>query len=93
MLAKEERRSLASMAAVLITEAIKQRVREGTFTPTEDDPSYANAKRRQVARAIGQRVEREGILDGIDLSGVDAKLVSRKVSNMSTKDVVERLSI
>jgi hypothetical protein len=103
MLAKDERRSLASMAAVLINEAIKQRIREGTFTPNEDDPSYTNAKRRQVARAIGQKVTRSGVLDGIDLKGVDVELVTKKVEGRNrvvtnsttedTRDVIEKLSI
>ena len=55
MLAKEERRSLASMAAVLVMEAIKKRIQEGTFTPNDDDPVYAAAKERQVARALGKK--------------------------------------
>jgi hypothetical protein len=93
MLAKEERRSLASMAAVLITEAIKQRVREGTFVPNEEDPSYANAKRRQVARAIGQKVERGGVLDILP-EGLKVELVAKKVDpSLTTKDVVEKLSL
>lgn len=96
MLAREERRSLASMAAVLITEAIKTRIREGSFTPSEDDPIYATAKRRQVARAMGQKVTREeGILNGVDLPpGVKSELVARKtVNDVSLKEAVEKLSI
>ena len=60
MLAKEERRSLASMAAVLIGEAIKGRIREGSFTPSPDDPAYANAKNRQMAKMLGQKARDEG---------------------------------
>ena len=47
------------MAAVLINEAIKARIREGTFTPKEDDPAYSKAKQRQVARALGKKAEDE----------------------------------
>ncbi len=57
MLCKEERRSAAAMAAVLITEAIRSRIRNGTFTPDPEDPAYATAKRRQVARQLGQQVQ------------------------------------
>jgi hypothetical protein len=60
LIAKEDRRSLAAMAAVLINEAIKARIREGTFTPKEDDPAYAKAKQRQVARMLGKKAEEEG---------------------------------
>ena len=56
MLAKADRRSLAAMGAVLINEAIKARIREGTFTPSADDPTYASAKRRQVDRMLGKTV-------------------------------------
>jgi hypothetical protein len=93
LLAAEERRSLASMAAVLINEAIKQRIREGTFTPNPEDPSYTSAKRRQVARAIGQKVSRTSVLDGIDgleTIGLDVELVAKKVSpieNLSVSSV------
>jgi hypothetical protein len=87
MLAKEDRRSLASMAAVLINEAIKHRIREGTFTPNPEDPSYTSAKRRQVARAMGQKVSRESILDGIDLGDTNVELVAKKVSPL------EKLSV
>ena len=59
LIAKEDRRSLAAMAAVLINEAIKARIREGTFTPKEDDPAYSKAKQRQVARALGKKAEDE----------------------------------
>lgn len=59
LIAKEDRRSLAAMAAVLINEAIKARIREGTFTPKEDDPAYEKAKQRQVARALGKKAEDE----------------------------------
>jgi hypothetical protein len=82
LLAAEERRSMASMAAVLINEAIKQRIREGTFTPNPEDPSYTSAKRRQVARAIGQKVPRTSVLD--------LELVAKKVSpieNLSVSSV------
>ena len=95
MLASEERRSLASMAAVLIAEAIKQRIKEGTFVPNEDDPSYANAKRRQVARAIGQKVDKEGgVLDGVNLPpDIKKDLVAKKVSSLSMKETVESLQL
>ena len=63
MCAKEERRSLASMAAVLINEAIKTRIQNGTFVPAQDDPAYANAKTRQVARSLGQKVPRDAPLE------------------------------
>ena len=59
LIAKEDRRSLASMAAVLINEAIKTRIREGTFVPKEDDPAYEKAKQRQVARSLGKKAEDE----------------------------------
>ena len=59
LIAKEDRRSLAAMAAVLINEAIKARIREGTFIPKEDDPAYAKAKQRQVARVLGNKAEDE----------------------------------
>jgi hypothetical protein len=89
LLAAEERRSLASMAAVLINEAIKQRIREGTFTPNPEDPSYTSAKRRQVARAIGQKVSRTSVLDGIEC-GLDVELVAKKsspIENLSVPSV------
>ena len=54
MLAKADRRSLAAMGAVLINEAIRARISEGTFKPSEDDPTYASAKRRQVNRLLGK---------------------------------------
>ena len=57
MLAKEDRRSMAAMAAVLITEAVKARIREGTFTPSADDPAYASAKSRQTARMLGKKAQ------------------------------------
>jgi hypothetical protein len=81
LLASEERRSLASMAAVLINEAIKARIREGSFTPQEDDPAYANAKRRQVARSLGQKVSKESFdVKGLaDELGVQVELISKKV--------------
>jgi hypothetical protein len=91
LLAAEERRSLASMAAVLINEAIKQRIREGTFTPNPEDPSYTSAKRRQVARAIGQKVSRTSVLDGIEgletLGDLDVELVSKKASPIENLSV------
>ena len=59
MLASEDRRSMASMAAVLINEAIKARIREGRFTPSEDNPAYEAAKRRQVARMLGNKAKEE----------------------------------
>ena len=70
MLAKEERRSLASMAAVLVVEAIRKRVQEGVFTPNSDDPVYAAAKERQVARALGKKPDSpKSVIDQIDLKG------------------------
>ena len=57
MLAKGERRSLASMSAVLIAEAIDARVKAGTFERDKSDPAYSTAKRRQEARANGISVE------------------------------------
>ena len=50
MLAKDERRKLSGMAAVLIVEAIEARKKEGRFTPSADDPAYANALERQQER-------------------------------------------
>ena len=70
MLAKEERRSLASMAAVLVTEAIRNRIQQGLFTPNSDDPVYAAAKERQVARAIGKKPDSpKSVLDELDIKG------------------------
>ena len=57
LLAKQERRSLACMSAVLIAEAINERVKEGTFDRDNSDPAYETAKRRQEARANGISVE------------------------------------
>ena len=59
MLAKDERRKLSSMAAVLINEAIRHRIQAGTFTPSPDDPAYGIAKNRVVAREMGKKVEAE----------------------------------
>ena len=56
MLAKADGKSLAAMSAVLINEAIRARIREGTFDPSEDDPTYASAKRRQVNTLQGKTV-------------------------------------
>ena len=50
ILAGEERRSKASMAAVLINEAIVNRIRAGTFNPADDDPAYRIAKQRHADR-------------------------------------------
>lgn len=50
MLAKDERRKLSGMAAVLIIEAIENRKKEGRFTPSQDDPAYAHAFQRQEER-------------------------------------------
>ena len=50
MLAKDERRKLSGMAAVLIVEAIQTRIKEGRFTPSKDDPAYAHALERQEER-------------------------------------------
>ena len=51
LLAKEDRRSMAAMAAVLIDEAIRARKRAGTFVVSEDDPAYEQARNRQLERA------------------------------------------
>ncbi|QNI57635.1 hypothetical protein SynBIOSU31_00743 [Synechococcus sp. BIOS-U3-1] len=51
LLAKEDRRSLAAMAAVLISEAIKARVKSGDFVIDPEDPAYAKARERQLERA------------------------------------------
>lgn len=51
LLAKQERRSLASMSAVLIAEAINNRVKAGTFDRDVNDPAYEAARKRQEARA------------------------------------------
>ena len=90
MLAKEDRRSLAAMAAVLINEAIKARIREGTFSPSEDDPAYANAKRRQVARMLGKKTESEekSLEQVMDEMGT----VSARKVDPSTPTVNEALS-
>ena len=90
MLAKEERRSLASMAAVLIGEAIKGRIREGSFTPTEDDPAYASAKRRQVARMLGQKAKDE-LQELVDEMGT---LSARKVDpSLKAPRIEDALSV
>ena len=57
LLAKDERRSLASMAAVLIAEAINARVKAGTFDRDTSNPVYETARRRQEARANGISVD------------------------------------
>ena len=44
MLAKADRRSLAAMGAVLINEAIRARISEGTFKPSEDDSTFREYK-------------------------------------------------
>lgn len=51
LLAKQERRSLASMSAVLIAEAINARVKAGTFDRDTSDPAYETARKRYEARA------------------------------------------
>ena len=59
MLAAEDRRSMAAMSAVLIAEAIKNRIRAGTFTPSPDDPAYEKARQRQMARVLGNKAKEE----------------------------------
>ena len=59
MLAAEDRRSMAAMSAVLIAEAIKNRIRAGTFTPSPDDPAYEKARQRQMARMLGNKAKEE----------------------------------
>ena len=87
MLAKGERRSLASMAAVLINEAIQTRIREGSFTPSEDDPAYASAKRRQVARMLGKTAKEE---EKDDLTKVMEEMGGKQVSRrVNRKDAVK----
>ena len=68
------------MAAVLIVEAIQQRIREGTFTPSEDDPAYASAKRRQVARMLGKSAadEAKDKLSKV-MENMERTVVSRRV--------------
>ena len=60
LLAKQERRSLASMSAVLIAEAINARVKAGTFDRDVNDPAYEAARKRQQARADSNPKEPEG---------------------------------
>ena len=60
LLAKQERRSLASMSAVLIAEAINARVKAGTFERDVNDPAYEAARKRQQARADSNPKEPEG---------------------------------
>ena len=87
MLAKEERRSLASMAAVLVMEAIKKRIQEGTFTPNDDDPVYTAAKERQVARALGKKPDTpKSVLDELDVKGRYVE----SFSNQKSKSDVEK---
>ena len=90
MLAKEDRRSLAAMAAVLIGEAVKARIREGSFTPSEDHPAYAQAKRRQVARMMGKKAEDEEktLQQTLDEMGT----VSARKVDPSAPSVAEALS-
>ena len=56
MLAKADRISLEAMGGVLINKAIKARIKEGRFTPSKDDPTYASVKRSQVDRMLGKTV-------------------------------------
>lgn len=94
MLAKGERRKLSSMAAVLIVEAIQQRIREGTFTPSEDDPAYASAKRRQVARMLGKTAtdEAKDELSKV-IENMGGKLVSRRVKKEDQVKIEDVLTL
>jgi hypothetical protein len=56
LLAKEEQRSNASMGAVLIREAIKERVRKGLFVPPPSDKDEA----LRVAR-LRRKAKQEGL--------------------------------
>ena len=94
MLSKEDRRSMASMAAVLIGEAIKTRIREGTFTPSADDPEYAKAKKRQVARMMGKKAADEAkdeLAKAIEDMG--GKMVSRRVKKEDQVKVEDVLTL
>ena len=90
MLAKDERRKLSAMAAVLITEAIRHRIQAGTFTPHPDDPAYAMAKGRQVARMTGKdpsKAELDKLLDGmgtVSMRKVDPSLKAPKIEDVLT---------
>lgn len=94
MLAKGERRSLASMAAVLINDAIKQRVREGTFTPSPDDPAYANALNRQQAKIMGKDAAEEA-KDELSkvMENMGGKLVSRRVKKEDQVKIEDVLTL
>lgn len=82
MLCKEERRSAAAMSAVLITEAIKARIRNGTFTPSADDPAYEAAKRRQIARQTGRAVQEQENKDLQKFLDEHATVVSKKAEKI-----------
>ena len=76
--AKDERRSLASMSAVLITEALQARIREGTFTPNPNDDVYVEAKERQTRRQLGEPVSAKGLLKELLAEGEGPVIVNNK---------------
>ena len=93
MLCKEERRSAAAMAAVLITEAIKARVRAGTFTPNADDPAYEAAMRRQVARQTGRSVQEQEKDQLQEFLDEHATVVTKKASKIEGLPSAKELKV
>ena len=89
LIAKGDRRSLAAMAAVLITEGISQRIRDGRFRPDPDSPVYTHARARQAARQLGRPVaEAEDIekaAKGLDIESIAAKTGAELVSQKNNK--------
>ena len=94
LLAKQERRSLASMSAVLIAEAINNRVKNGTFDRDVNDPAYEAARKRQQARADFNPKEPEGEKPNVDefLASNDQfrRVTVTKNNKKSATDLLEK---
>lgn len=85
VLRKEERRSAAAMAAVLISEAIAARKLNGTFVPEVDiaGEELERAKKRRLSKQLGKGVNglEEKVEENPEMSAADLLKAMQKLIN------------